>query len=50
MAFPGTSNFIGELLIMFGLIEKNILVLFAGKSPAFGVHPVPKEGALGLRH
>jgi len=27
MAFPGTSNFVGELLIMIGLVEKNTIVL-----------------------
>jgi NADH:ubiquinone oxidoreductase subunit 4 (subunit M) len=27
MAFPGTPNFIGELLIMVGLVEKNTIVL-----------------------
>jgi NADH-quinone oxidoreductase subunit M len=28
LSFPGTSNFIGELLVLFGLIETNILVCF----------------------
>jgi NADH:ubiquinone oxidoreductase subunit 4 (subunit M) len=36
MAFPGTSNFIGELLIMLGIVEKNIIVLLcAGLSIIF---------------
>jgi NADH-quinone oxidoreductase subunit M len=31
MGFPGTSNFIGELLILVGIFEKNsIIMLFAG--------------------
>ncbi len=34
MSFPGTSNFIGELLIFIGLFQKNYFIVFFA---AFGI-------------
>jgi len=28
MGFPGTSNFIGELLVLVGIFEKNTIIMF----------------------
>jgi NADH-quinone oxidoreductase subunit M len=32
MSFPGTSNFVGELLIFLGLFQKNYFIMFLGSS------------------